>query len=329
MSRRALLIPIALVSLCRCATQPVSLDPAWVSQPTRTIDSGYIVYVGRGEDETLERAQFKAEASALQDLANECSFLPKGTRIEDRFSRKELGFHHAFTKIGLTFEECEGAKRAVAPDQIRALANTELTARAKMFQDMLLPPKPDTIAVADDSRGNFVEYHGGEGDAAGWATDETLDRTAALESVATADDLLIQRQRIVAAKTDVILAPATRFTPGAAETTTFLRVVGAASEGVRRFETSNPEVRTWRRGWSSLPSATRAAAPVLPTLRPHAPATAPSLPAVAPPTVEVHTTSAPSSPPPRAERATARRSPASRRAVRRTAPPAKRAPKKR
>ena len=89
-----------------CATEssdrPFSV-PEWTKAPTRTVDNGYIVYIGSGEDSAKDRASFKAEGAALQDLANECSFVPKGTRLEDRFDKVEGSLHESYAKVAVEF----------------------------------------------------------------------------------------------------------------------------------------------------------------------------------------------------------------------------------
>src|SRR4051794_24411710 len=86
--------------LSACASPGTAVDaqtpPPWARQPSPTVEGGYIVYVGSGEDRDGERARRKAEAQALGDLANECSFAPKGTRIEDRFERLDGTLRQAF-----------------------------------------------------------------------------------------------------------------------------------------------------------------------------------------------------------------------------------------
>src|SRR5947209_3047805 len=75
-----------------------SVAPGWVHQAARTVEGGYIVYLGEVEDQAPERARFKAEAAAIQDLANECSFAPKGARVEDHFDQPTGVIHHAYAK---------------------------------------------------------------------------------------------------------------------------------------------------------------------------------------------------------------------------------------
>src|SRR6202042_1536036 len=105
-------------------------------QPTRTVDNGYIVYVGAVEDISSERAQFKAEGLALEDLANECSMIPKGTRIEDRYMAKGDHDSTAYVKLALEFQECDQARHAVNPDDIRKVANVAFTDQLKKYQDL-------------------------------------------------------------------------------------------------------------------------------------------------------------------------------------------------
>jgi hypothetical protein len=100
---------ISTILLTACSSAPKA--PEWTQHPTREVDGGYIVYIGVGEASNPERAQFKAEGQALEDLANECTMIPKGTRIEDRFVEKNDHFSKAYVKLALEFQECEQASR--------------------------------------------------------------------------------------------------------------------------------------------------------------------------------------------------------------------------
>src|ERR1039457_6458123 len=112
-----------------------ALRPQWTNEAARKVDNGYIVYVGTGEDTEPQKAQFIAEGMALEDLANECSFAPKGTRIEDRYVEKLHYTTKVYAKVAIDFETCESAKKAVNPADIQALANESLNEKIKKYQE--------------------------------------------------------------------------------------------------------------------------------------------------------------------------------------------------
>ena len=96
---RALLAQLPLPRFSRPAAAPAPVrhgqpKPAWVTQPTRTVDNGYIVYVGSAEDTGADRAQLKAESAAVEDLANECSLYPKARAPRSAISSTTTGLSH-------------------------------------------------------------------------------------------------------------------------------------------------------------------------------------------------------------------------------------------
>src|SRR4051812_5108042 len=98
---------VALPLAVSCSSGPATSSkdtPEWASGPTRTVDRGYIIYVGTGEDQAPERARFKAESMALQDLSNECTFAPKGARIEDYFDDTVGIVHRSRAKVAVEFQ---------------------------------------------------------------------------------------------------------------------------------------------------------------------------------------------------------------------------------
>src|SRR6185312_16331964 len=119
--------------LTSCSSEQKPTAPPWTHGATRVVDNGYIVYVGVGHAPDPDRAQFKAEGQALEDLANECSMIPKGTRFEDRYSEKEEYETTAYVKVALEFQECDTAQRSLDPSEIRKLANVNFTEELKKY----------------------------------------------------------------------------------------------------------------------------------------------------------------------------------------------------
>lgn len=106
--------------------------PVWTTQPMRTVDQGYIIYLGSGEDSAQSQAYFKAQSEAIENIANECSFAPKGARTEDRYDETlDYGKHRVYVKAAVTFADCEAAQKAVDPEEIKKLANIQFAEELK------------------------------------------------------------------------------------------------------------------------------------------------------------------------------------------------------
>jgi hypothetical protein len=215
--------------------------PGWVRQPARTVDGGYIVYVGNAEDRNPDHARFKAEAVALEDLANECSFPPKGARVEDRFERQLGNLHQAYVKVAVDYQTCEEAKQTVDPAAVRNLANVAMTNEIKRYQD----------DVEDED----------EEDA---SNDQNLSpQTKAVlasqyapppASITNETEFFVVRQQVFYAKQDVILAPPEAYPPGAPQTTTYVHNVTASTQQVGTFAAANPALKSTPQTWNSVRS---------------------------------------------------------------------------
>lgn len=227
---------IVLSAACSSGPKTTPNDPPqWTRQPTRTIDGGYIVYVGSGEDRSPDQARFKAEAMALQDLSNECSFAPKGTRIEDRFSESEGVLYRSFAKVAVEYQDCETAKNAVTPEDIRTLANASLTEEVKRYQDKVDNPEdvesaPLTVASNESSSPSSSPSRSTSG--------------ATVAGINSPVQFYVIRQQVLFVKQDVILAPPAQYPPGAPATTQPIQTVAMASQSVRQYEQANPQLRT-------------------------------------------------------------------------------------
>ena len=227
--------------LSACSGEPSRSDisgPAWIKQSARTVDAGYIVYVGSGEDHSPEKAKFKAEAEAYQDLANECSFPPKGTRVEDRFERTLGNLHQTYVKVAVDYQSCEEAKQALAPEQIRKLANVTMTEEIKRYHEMIdesddeTNPEdemsPETKAMLE-AQNAPPEAHGNG--SIRWVIHDQMQ-------------WYVVRQQILYAKQDVILAPPTQYQPGTPQTQTFINHVTLPAQASRQFEVAHPELKS-------------------------------------------------------------------------------------
>lgn len=201
------------------------------------VDNGYIVYVGKGEAARADDAQFKAEGLALEDLANECSMIPKGTRVEDRFTEQTKSGYTTYTKIALELQECDEAQKTADPAEIRKIANVNFTDQLKKYQDMeetgfrgeaedeeeITPPTEIAAAPAQGSYPPNVHFY-------------------------------VTRQYVAYEKEVVVLSPPTAYQPGSVESTQFAQHVVPAQANVASMEMREPTLKTNPTPWSQLPN---------------------------------------------------------------------------
>ena len=235
-------------SLCACSSNSKSTvatpsEPVWIHQPTRTVEGGYIIYVASSEARTLDQSQSHAQSAAIQNVANECSFAPKGTRLEDLYSNTAGILHRTFAKVAVSFQECEEAQHALDPAQIKVLANVAMTERVKHYQDAI---------DQEENEQNATEV---ESDQTG------LNPALADQTIQNPVQFLVVRQQIAYAKEWVILAPATSYAANSRESAYFQQVVTPATTQVQNYQTQNPAVKNAQTGWSTL--AVKPAVPAL------------------------------------------------------------------
>ena len=134
------LVLLALVTGCQAPPAPVSeeiyrdLSPA----PRRAIDGTRLVFVAIGEDRFSERAKFLAESAAFEDIANECSLIPNGAKLEGVSEKADATESRIFyARAVVDRNACSEAKKADKPEQIRQLADAALTEQMKKYQDVV------------------------------------------------------------------------------------------------------------------------------------------------------------------------------------------------
>ncbi len=249
-SRNSALVALSISMLLACSSKETKPNgpPSWTQQPTRTIDNGYIIYVGRGESGTTENAEFKASGVALEDLANECSMVPKGTRVEDRFAETTTTGIIAYTKIGVEFQTCDQASKAVDPDLIRKLASEPFTQEVRRYQefeetgtapkttDLAAAEPPEEIQppplIASSSVGGSAPNGGGNSSVQFYAV----------------------RQYVSYQKQIVILSPSYAYAPGSTRANQFNAVMTPAVNEVQTAQLTNPNLRTNPTPWSAVPN---------------------------------------------------------------------------
>lgn len=230
-----------------CSSAPRDDDPGrpeWTRQPARTVDQGYIVYVASDEDTSPERARFKAEAQAIEDMANECSLVPKGARIEDHYDHAIKRLHQAFVKVAVDFQSCEEARAVLQPGDIQKLANVAMTEEMKRYQDEVEKP---VLA-----QGPETDEEQAMNEAVSDNTNPMLRQTAPppVMVISTGPQFFIVRQQIAYAKEVVILSPPQAYPPGAPQTRAFETNLRPLATNVATYEKANPQIRTSVASWS-------------------------------------------------------------------------------
>ena len=255
MKLKLLFITAVIVASGGCSSSPPENDasnvPAWAKQASRTVDAGYIVYVGVGEDHAPERASFKAEAAAVEDLANECSFVPKGARTEDRYDQKIGTLHRAFAKVAINFQDCEEAKSSTTPEAIRKLASVQYTEELKRYQDLVDHPEDpneeeETEVVQNGTTTNNSGVNGA-----------VYNRYPPVYVVGSPTQFYVVRQQVVYMKQDVILSPPAAYPPQAPQTLALTQHITAASTQVHNYAVANPQIAKSPQSYSNYKQQAR------------------------------------------------------------------------
>ena len=238
--RQSLTLALTVLSgvmLAACSSEPPKPPaPEWLHRQTRTIDNGYIIYIGHSEASSQQRAQLQAEGVALEDLANECSVIPKGARVEDRYDEKTKSGHVVYVKLGVEFQECDQASKAIDPQQIKVVANIAFTEQLKRYQDLNeTGDMPDSTEVAQVSPPSDVRPAPAQG---AWSSDTHF---------------YVVRQYVAYQKEVVVLSPPGSYQPSSPESTHFITQVQPAATQVASMQTQNPALKTNPQPWSSIP----------------------------------------------------------------------------
>lgn len=228
---------LIVVFLLNCSSSSKSDIPDWAKEPSRVVDNGFIVYLGSSTASSAERAQIKAEGVALEDLANECSLIPKGTRVEDRYVTSERDSRSydftAYVKIAIELQDCDQARHTNDPAEIKKIANLPFTKQLKRYQDLI-----ETGELPDASKSQEVPPPA-----------EVAAMPAREAEWNDSVHLQVTRQYVAYQKEIVILSPADSYRPSSPESKKFVSAVAPASEQVLHIEEKQPALRA--QSWSN------------------------------------------------------------------------------
>jgi hypothetical protein len=204
------------------------------------VDNGYIVYTESSEDADADKAKFKAEAAGLEDLANECSFIPKEARVEDRFERKVEHMHQAYAKVAIEFQVCDQARKATTPEAVRNMANVPMTEEVKRYQDLL--GKAD-VGDVDEASDDHVAENAPSAPSSG-STHVAMNDQVYIH-------YYVAQEQVWQYKQEVIMAPPAAYPPGSPQSTQFTNMVVARNEQIQTMQTTHPELVSPAKPYSS------------------------------------------------------------------------------
>jgi hypothetical protein len=234
--------------LIGCSSQPerppAAQIPDWIHLPTRKVDNGYIVYVESADDSMKDRARFKSDAEVLADIANECTLIPKGVRIEDRYEQRNGVIYQTYTKAAVELELCEEAKKAATPEAIRKLANVPMTEQVKKYQEMIgqTPESLEPERVGDGTEIAAAEPVAPFRGSGGGVT--------VVVQPATQQNYYVMREQVFIMKSQVVLAPPGSYQPQSPETAALTTHLAAHTQAISQYEQGHPELRTASHAWS-------------------------------------------------------------------------------
>lgn len=223
---------------CTSIPNHTLVEPTWIHQPARSVDSGYIIYVASALNRIPEQAKFEATGAVIEDIANECSFPPKGAHLEDEFLTTSGILNQAYVKMAVPFQDCEEAQKAVEPSSITKLANASLTTLLKRYQDKIDyeteegEEQQHTLVTQNEQNSSHSE--------------PTLPQSNQVT-------YLVQRQQLAYAKEVIILAGPGAYPIGSPQSSQFVSSIHPVVTQIQNYKNSNPELKQSTISWSSLP----------------------------------------------------------------------------
>lgn len=221
---------LCALALSACATRP----------PARSVVDGTLRYRASARAVDAEQAILQAEGAALEDLANECSMIPNTTTIERRATGQTGYENKAAAIVKVPLNDCMRARPTLDPASVRALADPDLTARLKRYQDLQEMGKagpvsvkvPEDLPVAPDrdSHWDDTEYY------------------------------YVLRQTLAYQKQIPVLAPAGAFA-SLTDARRFIASVEPVEALLRAMQANNPSLRTKPLAWSEMKDPLRVTRP--------------------------------------------------------------------
>lgn len=224
--------------LLACSSSPKAVEdsgeakPEWTQAGTRSVEGNRIVYVGRATAVNKETAVAKAEGSALEDIANECSMVPKSTRVESRYSVRGTYEYDVRVKVSVEWAECDLARQTIDPGAIRYYANAPLTAQLLQYQDRNEDLKPQVLEIQPPQELPGVPER-----------DSHWDDT---------QHYYVLRQALVYLKMIAVLAPKDAYAPFSAQAKQYAGSVQPVVQQLNSMQINNPALKDKPLAWTEL-----------------------------------------------------------------------------
>jgi hypothetical protein len=249
---------LCAVFLTGCkSTAPNAGDPPqtpWYNEAPRQLEGERLVFTGNASAVDSANATFRSEGMALEDMANECSLVPRSAHVDKRYTERGTYEITVYTRVSVPAKECEDARQALNPSSIRAYAQPLLNAQLKRYQDYeefgVIPaanPKPVEVPGEVPSLPERDSH---------W--DETLY-------------YYVLRQGVMYEKQVVILTPENSFAPFSPAGKAFAAALEPALQELESMLANNPSLKQKAMAWSQLPEHPRLARPSVLSKKPEPP----------------------------------------------------------
>ena len=241
----------AFAAGCVHPTPIADAVPEWTTASARTVDGERILYVASATGKFLDRARLDAEGAALEDIANECSFVPTTVKKENEIATDDAkaALHTVRSQYSVTKADCYKAQATFSPEEIRIFANLPATQKILKHQDSVGESSDPSSGAQDPVRNGDL------------------------------DGLIYARQQIALRKQAVILAGPTHYRLHSPDSKRFFQKIKTDSDPVISLGKQSP-AQSMTSSWSSahqknsdivpLPvlSSDSPAAPVVPSATP-------------------------------------------------------------
>lgn len=129
-----ILIIFLLESSCAHLFSSGSLEarsqPNWVGQNSRRKENGRIYFIEKMDLHQMKSASevakyiYQVQAYALENIAVECSFIPKSSFVDDQFMKMDKAEASLYVQVYVDESDCLKAQRMTELDQIKLFANS-------------------------------------------------------------------------------------------------------------------------------------------------------------------------------------------------------------
>ncbi len=229
-----LLWAFASYSLCSCSSLGIG-NRTWTEQAGRNYENQNLVIVGSAISSDESTAKFKAEAQALEDLANECSLIPRGTHLEDQFMKRVENQSQFFVKVVIDLKLCEEAQKSVKASEIEKLANLGYT--EQVLKSQIQSEKEMNFKVAPPGADKKIE----------------MILNAEQPSVIRDDsDFFMARQQIAFLKQASLFANRGIFPKKLVNSDKVYSVLNQKIQAVQEYEKLNPALKSSGITWTTI-----------------------------------------------------------------------------